>query len=77
MIDKNVIRTFLATLIRKEMAIGDDDSLMVSKILDSLKTIELITFLETEFKVTFDGEDLSPENLDSINAIVTLLEQKQ
>lgn len=76
MSDKQAIRDFLTSLSQKSTPVGDDDSLMASRLLDSLKVAELIVFLEDTFKVTLDDDDLTPENLDSLNAIVRLVEQK-
>ncbi len=76
MLDRQVIRDFLTTLAKRDTPFGDDDSLLVTKILDSLAIAELVVFLEEHYKVTLDGDDLTPENLDSINAIASFLEQK-
>ncbi len=76
MIEKQVIRDFLATLANKEIHIGDEDSLLATRLLDSLKVMELIVFLEDHYQITFDDDDLTPDNLDTINAIVNLLEMK-
>ena len=74
--DKQVIRDFLKTLTGKDTQIGDDDSLLSSKLIDSLGVAELIVFLESQYEVTFDDDDLTPDNLDSINAIASFLERK-
>ena len=76
MIEKQVIRNFLRTLVNKDIQIGDDDSLVVARLIDSLNIAELIVFLENQYTVTFDTDELIPDNLDSINAIFRLLEQK-
>jgi acyl carrier protein len=76
MLDKQVIRDFLTTLAKKDSRIGDDDSLLATKMLDSLAVAELVVFLEDRYKVNFDNDDLTPENLDSINAIASFLERK-
>ena len=76
MIEKQVIRDFLTTLANKEIPIGDDDSLLATRLLDSLKVSELIVFLENHYKVTYESDELTPDNLDTINAIVSLLERK-
>lgn len=75
-IEKQAIRDFLITLASKNVQIGDDDSLLASKLLDSLKIAELIAFLEGHYQIVFDSDDLTPDNLDTINAIVRLLEKK-
>lgn len=76
MIKKQTIRDFLVTLTSKDVRIGDDDSLLASRLLDSLKVIELVAFLENHYQVIFDDDELIPDNLDTINAIVGLLERK-
>jgi len=76
MFDKQVIRDFLTTLANKDIRIGDDDSLLATRLLDSLKVVELVLFLESHYQMTFDSDELIPDNLDTINAIVSLLERK-
>ena len=48
MIDKQLIHDFLIEL-SKETQLGDDDSLLETKLLDSLKVMELVVFLEKQF----------------------------
>lgn len=76
MIDKNTIREFLKTLVGKDIKIEDDDSLLASQLIDSLNVAELVMFLENTYKVTFDNDDMTPDNLDTINAISGFLERK-
>lgn len=76
MIEKQVIRDFLTTLANKEAQIGDDDSLLTTKMLDSLKVAELIAFIEDNYHVSFEADELIPDNLDTINAIASFLERK-
>lgn len=76
MIDKQVIRDFLSELANKEFGIGDDDSLLTARLIDSLKVAELIVFLEGRFDMTFDNDELIPDNFDTVNAIAGLLERK-
>ena len=76
MIEKQVVRDFLTTLADKDIRIGDDDSLLATRLLDSLMVTELIVFLECHYQVAFDSDELTPDNLDTINAIARLLERK-
>lgn len=76
MIDKQAIRGFLAERAGKNVNFGDGDSLLEAQIIDSLAMAELIVFLESTFKVSFEPEELTPENLGSVNAIVGFLERK-
>jgi len=76
MIDKQTIRSFLTGSANNGINIGDDDSLLASRLIDSLKFAELIVFLESQYNVTFDADDLTPDNFDTLNAIAGLLERK-
>lgn len=76
MIEKQAIRDFLTTLANKDIRIDDDDSLLATRLLDSLKVVELVVFIEDYYQVSFDSDELIPDNLDTINAITKLLERK-
>ena len=53
-----------------------DTELKESGILDSLSTLKLVTFLEEHFKVEFQAEDLSSQNLSSLANIEQLIKSK-
>jgi acyl carrier protein len=55
---------------------SDDDSLLEKRIIDSTGVLELIAFLEENFGVKVQDDELLPENLDSINRLVRFLEKK-
>lgn len=76
MIEAQSIREFLNARTGKSLAFGDEDSLIATQIIDSLGMAELIVFLETTYNTEFDAEELIPENLESLNAIVRFLERK-
>ena len=54
-----------------------DDSLLELGIVDSVKMLDLIGFIEDTFKIEIDEEDLYPENFDSLNAIEEYIESKK
>lgn len=76
MIEKQVIRDFLRTRAGKDIVFGDDDSLLAAQLIDSLAMAQLVVFLESTYQVEFDTEELTPENLDSVNAIAVFLDRK-
>ena len=53
------------------------DKLVDDGFLDSLSIITLISELSMEFDVTFDINELTPENLNSIDAIVETVKKLQ
>ncbi|MDY6880123.1 MAG: acyl carrier protein [Thermodesulfobacteriota bacterium] len=54
----------------------NDTSFLDEGVIDSTGILELVNFLEEEFEITVDDEELIPENLDSIDNVVTYLQRK-
>lgn len=77
MIEKQTIRDYLTTLVGKGVKFGDDDSLLVAQLIDSLSVSQLILFLEETYHISFDADDLTPDNLDTVNAIVGFLGRRK
>jgi len=75
MIDKQVLRDYLTKLSGKQ-EIADDVPLLASRVLDSLMMAEWVVFLEDHYNFSFDDDDLTPENLGTINGVVAFLENK-
>jgi acyl carrier protein len=61
---------------RTEAVLSGDTSFLESGIIDSTGVLELVAFLEEQFKVKVEDEDLIPANLDSINAITRFVMNK-
>ena len=55
----------------------NDVSLERSHIVDSVKTLELIMFIEETFGFSVDNDDAVPENFDTVDAIVAYVERKR
>jgi len=53
-----------------------DDSFIELGVLDSTGVLELVTFVEKEFGIEIVDDELSPENLDSVNVLLGYLERK-
>jgi acyl carrier protein len=55
----------------------DDTPLRTSGILDSMATLNLVTFLEESFGITIDAHETGIDQFDRIADIAKLVEQKQ
>ena len=75
---RDTVRAFIQEnfLFGNDDALKDDTSFLNEGIVDSTGILELVSFLEEEFSITVEDEDLLPENLDSINNVVAYLERK-
>ena len=54
----------------------NDESFLRSGTIDSTGMLELISFVETNFDLEIDDEELVPENLDSVDNLVGFLVRK-
>jgi acyl carrier protein len=59
-----------------EDKIQDDSSFLQLGVIDSTGMLELMAFLEGQYKIVLDDSELVPENLDSINAVAQLVRRK-
>ncbi len=54
----------------------DEQSLLDAGAIDSTGILELVAFLESEFRLTVADADIVPENLDSVARITAYVERK-
>ena len=59
-----------------EEGLKDQTSFMDGAIIDSTGILELVDYIEKDFKITISDNEILPENLDSINNLVNFLEKK-
>jgi acyl carrier protein len=74
-----VVRDFLVQEVAPDEDLTDLDgstSLIEEEILDSLGIFTLVTLLEERFAFTVEAEEVSIENFETLDAIVTLVETK-
>lgn len=59
-----------------EKPFGDNDSLLQNNIIDSTGILELVHHLEQTYGITVEDHELLPENLDSVDNVVSFLVRK-
>lgn len=57
-------------------AVGPDDDLLLSGLVDSMGVMEIIAFMEEAFGITVDDEDIVPENFRSLKAMADYVATK-
>lgn len=72
---KTGVRNFLSKYINN-YNLKDDDDIFALGLVNSLFAMQLVMFIEKEFKVSVDNEDLDLKNFRSINAIAELVNAK-
>jgi acyl carrier protein len=73
------IRQFIMTHfpIARRRGIIDDDALLGTQIIDSMGILELVQFMEEEFRITISDEDLLAENFQSIARLTRFVQSKR
>ena len=74
---KKKIRSFLLAEFKDEgftNNIGDDESLLDMDIMDSLGVLTVLSFLDDEFGISAEPDELVPENFDTISSICLFIE---
>jgi len=77
---KDQIREFIQKDLASAKGIGsfsDGESLMENGIIDSLGIFRLVAFLEETFRVRIGDEEITAENLKSVDAIEQLVLAKK
>jgi acyl carrier protein len=76
---KNDLIRFLRTIQKPDRPIEDVDerqSLIDSGLTDSLALLEIITYVETTYRIDFTERGVDPSELDSIASILDLIERE-
>lgn len=72
---KDRIRAFILSTVRKpDLADGDD--IFALGLVNSLFAMQLVMFVEKEFGLKVEDEDLEVDNFKSVDAIAGLVERK-
>lgn len=74
--DKTKIKAFMAHFFR-DASLQEDDNIFERGYINSLFAMQLVLFLEQEFQIVIENEDLDMHNFETINAIALLIEQKR
>jgi len=56
--------------------VSDETNLFTSGLLDSFAFVQLVGFIESEFKVTVTDDDITSESLTSLGKMVTLISER-
>ena len=78
------IKAAIKAYLLKEFLPGDDPSaltdstpLITTAILDSIAVLKLVTYLESQFKITLEAHETDAEHLNTVTDIARLVMSKQ
>jgi len=73
---KQKIKEFLEKYI-KNVDLSEDQDIFQSRLVNSLFAMQLVLFIEKEFKIKVENADLDLTNFNTIIAITAFIERKQ
>jgi acyl carrier protein len=75
---KMKLRNFISTnfYVPDGETLADDSSLLDRGVIDSTGVLELIGYIQSEFGIKVNDDEMVPENLDSIARIEAYLQRK-
>lgn len=73
-VSRFVIDTFP---LARSRAVGADDRLIESGVVDSLGVLSLVGFVEETFGIAVDDDDLVTENFETIACVTAFVEKKR
>jgi acyl carrier protein len=72
---KETVRTFINNSVNIE-ALGDDENLFETGIVNSLFAVQLMTFVERKYGIEIGMDDLDIENFKSVSATAAFIAKK-
>jgi acyl carrier protein len=72
---KGTIKSYLENVLRNK-ELKDDESFFESGVINSLFAMQLVLFIEKEFEISVDNDELSLDNFLTINKITEYIEAK-
>lgn len=63
--------------LRPEFDFSKSSNFIEEGLLDSFDIVTLVTELEDNFGITIDGEDVIPDNFNSVMSIVSLIKKSE
>lgn len=75
---KDRIKKFIKDnfILSDKFSLKDDDSFMGKGIIDSTGILELVEFIQQEFSMKVEDEEIAPDNLDSLNKLTAFITVK-
>jgi acyl carrier protein len=61
----------------RSQSVAVDDSLLDGNLMDSMGILEIVDFIESEFGIIVDGEDLLPDNFQTIATLANFVKSKR
>lgn len=74
--DRTILKSFLASYLQGP-PLADDEDIFASGVVNSLFAMQLVLFVEREFGIAVENDDLELDNFRTIEALVRFIARKR
>jgi acyl carrier protein len=72
------LRQFItAELGRDVSSVADGESLLEAGIIDSMGVLELVSFIEKQYRIAVSEDEMMPENFDTVEAMASFIARRR
>jgi acyl carrier protein len=72
------LRQFIASELGRDVSgVEDGESLLEAGVIDSMGVLELVSFIEKQYRIAVAEDEMMPENFDSVDAIAAFIDRRR
>lgn len=72
------LRQFIASELGRDVSgVADAESLLEAGVIDSMGVLELVSFIEKQYRIAVAEDEMMPENFDSVDAIAAFIDRRR
>jgi acyl carrier protein len=72
------LRQFIASELGRDVSgVADAESLLEAGVIDSMAVLELVSFIEKQYRIAVAEDEMMPENFDSVDAIAAFIDRRR
>ena len=76
-IQRELRQYIMSGLGREVDGVADDESLLEAGVIDSMGVLELVSFIEKQYRIAVSEDEMMPENFDTVDAIAAFVSRRQ
>lgn len=72
------LRQFIASELGRDVTgVADGESLLEAGVIDSMGVLELVSFIEKQYRIAVSEDEMMPENFDSVDAMAAFIDRRR
>lgn len=68
------LRQFITSELGRDLSgVADGESLLEAGVIDSMGVLELVSFIEKQYRISVSEDEMMPENFDTVDALAAFI----